>query len=815
MNRLIQESRDVFRSLLRSRRFFVLASGCLALGLGANAVMFGVVDAYFLRAPALVRDPDQIVRLYFDRYSRVTGRGLSDLASYLVLTDIRDAVPNATTAASYLTFVSEGSGASAAKLRAALVTQEYLGLLGVAPAIGRSFQAEDAHVGADPVAILSDHVWRSRFSARPRALGEHLLIAGRRFSIIGVMPREFIGIELEPVDVWLPLEVAASDLIGQGYTTRRGAWAISLLARLGPGVSQASFEAAATQAYRTGLSQIVRVESWDRVVTGPLVRERGPRASDQARVSAWLGGLSVAVLIIACLNTAALMAVRALRRQPEFAVRMALGASPVRLLRVLIMEALGISLVSAVAAVAIAGLATGALRGLLLPQNAPLTLVSYARVFGFTLLLGLGVGLGVSVPLSRIVTGDFMKLLRVAPAGRMLSRSPARFMALVGQIALTMAVLTAAGLFARSLLNARALDLGFEPDGVLAINIDFAGMAARGRRDKPPDELYRRLEDAVRTVPGVTSASVATGMPFQYMTGGLVSIPGRDSTTLPKLPVAMINASEGHLRTLGLRLRAGRWFGLGDYGSGAGSAVINETMAKIFWPGASPLGQCIVTIGEPHCRYVVGIVADTRRSNLHEQPIAQLYMPEARNPALMSHVPRTLLVKSSKPGAVKSAVRHAVHSVDATLAYVSVQEVNELIAPKLLPWRLGARMLAAFGALALLLTALGLYGNVNWMVAERAHELGVRLALGASRAHILRVTLTRTLLVVAVGVGLGSGMVFLGAGYLEPLLFDVSPRAVGFLAAATTVVGLVSLAACYSPLRRATRLDPLEVLRSI
>jgi len=816
MTSLLDDVRSVGRSLVRSPRHVVLTATCLALGLGVNALMFGVVDTLFLRPPAGVREPSEVVRVYFDRNVPVAGKIMIDRTSFPVFTDLKRGAATSLepVAAYYLTSVSAGRGRDALKLRAALVTADYFRLVGAIPAKGRLLQSDDSRAGSIPVAVISNAVWDGRFGSSPSVIGRRLLISEREYTIVGVAPRDFTGVDLEAADVWLPLEVAASDLILSDFTNQRGAWVAWVIGRLNPKVTTLQAEGELTRAFRNGMRGFGEFDSTDRVTVAPLLRELGPKQTDQAKVSKWLEGVALAVLLIACVNCASLMLFRAARRQRDFALRMALGATRLRLARIVVLENVALAVAGAVAAAGVAGVGLRTLRTLLLPDQTSADAISLRRLFVFTFVTALAAGLATGLPALRyLVRGDLTRTLRGgARAGT--RRSPAETALLVGQIALTVLLLVGAGLFVTSLRNARALDMGFQPSGVTIANIDFSGMSARrSTMAESPDALYQRLERAIRALPGIASVGVTSSAPFQNLAGAAVTIPGRDPSTYPKGGPFLIVASEGYFSTIGLHLVAGRWFESADYGSGAPNAVINETMARTYWPGESALGKCLVTVGT-QCHRVVGIIGDTRRTNLREASRGQLYLPGISDPKVSARIPRTLVMRTVHGADISSAVRRTILSIDPRSPYITIQSLQTLIDPKVRPWTLGATMFALFGCLALVLAAVGLYGSMSCAIADRTHEIGVRMALGATNGRILTLVLGRVLMVIGIGVALGGIGAYMGAPRIGDLLLGVQARSSLTFGVAILVVIVASVAACWSPLRRAMQVDPLKVLNT-
>jgi predicted permease len=814
MHAFLRDIGTSLRALSRAKRYAFLAVACIALGLGANATMFGVADTLFFRPPAVVRDAGHVVRIYFEFNAPGAGQITSDLASYPLYAAFRDETKSFESVAAYqATTVSEGHGEHAEKLRAALVSASYFHLLGVSSATGRLWSPAESALGATPVAVISDGLWRRRFGRGTTAIGQSLRIAEREYTVVGVMPRGFTGVDLEPVDVWVPVEVAANDLIFGNYLSRRGAMAIALLGRLRPGVGRAEADADATIVHRNFMRTLHETDSTDHAVTSPLLRELGPKETEQAKVSVWLFGVAIAVLLIAGVNCTNLMLLRALRRRRELAVRISLGASPAHIARLLLLEGILLALVGAMAAIALALAGNRVLGTLLLQGDVTANFVDLPRLVVFTVVVAVTAGAMISLlPIWAVVRGDFTSDLRSGARAGNAVRSPARTALMVGQIALTTILLIGAGLFAKSLGNVRAADLGFDREGVLAVNIDFPGMSARPSAMPAAEALYPRMIATVSAIPGVSSVAVTTSVPFQYISSVAVSIPGRDQKSLPDASAGFTVASEGYLRTIGLRLKAGRWFEAQDYGTGGATVVVNETMAHSFWPNESAIGQCLVA-GPPACRTVIGVVGDTRRTALREKPKAQVYISDVNDSATSARLPRTVLVRSAHPRAVASTVRRAIQESDPSLPFVTVRTLAELVEPQLRPWELGTTVFVLFGALALVLSAVGLYGTMSYAVSERTHEIGVRIALGARGVDVLRLLVGRGLLLTAAGILAGMGVALWGAPRIAAVLFGTDARDTGVFVIAAVTLAAAAAIACYSPARRATKVDPIGALK--
>jgi putative ABC transport system permease protein len=805
------------RSLRRAPRHVVLVATCFALGLGANVAMFGVVDTLFRAPPPLVRESGQLFRVYFERHLPTGESRLLDLESYPSYLALRANTSSfVDVAAFYPTIVSEGVGPSARQLRVQLVSANFFSMLGARPSVGRAIVPSDGVSDAQPVAVVSERFLAARGGAVRGGAEGSLLIEGRRYAIVGVMPGAFRGVDLEDVDAWLPLETTGNDLILPGYLQARGAWAIRMVARIKTGISLPRADADLTRAFRVFMEWNPHINRADRALVAPLLKNLGPAEGVDAKVSVWLAYLSLAVVLIAAVNCAMLLLLRVSRRRGELAVRRALGASASAIARLLLLEtALTMAIATAVGA-GVAMIATAALHKLLLPANVSPAAESWPRMAAYAFGVALVAGILVSLPAMRLATRlDVTAYLRDGARAGKTSGLRLRRGFLVAQVALTTVLLVGAALFVSSLHNVQALDLGFRDQNVLLANIGFQGMGVRPGSAGASAALFDEVERSARSVPGVVATGVSTSVPFQYLFGAVLSVPGRDPA-LPIPPTTLVVASAGYGDAIGLRPLAGRWFSRSDYGAvnAVGTtAVINETLARALWPGESAVGKCIVPV-EPPCRRIVGVVADTRRSDILEAPRGQLYLT-AVDSETDHRMLRTLVVKTDGRRGVARALQRAVQSVSAALPYVTVQPLDDLVAPKRRAWQVGATVLTIFGALALVLASLGLYATLSSSVSERSHEIGVRMALGARDRQIAAAVLGRTLVVVFVGLVCGAGIAWAGGSIVNSLLFGVTSNDRSAFALAGATLASAALVASIIPLRSALRTNIVEVLRRV
>jgi len=807
---LIQDFRYAARTLLRTPGFTLAAVLCFALGIGANATMFGVVDALMFQPPAGVKDPGGIVRLYFTQQSNFFGRFTMANTSYPTFLDIRSGVPALQGVAGFWnTDMDVGRGTGARRARAAMVTASYFPLLGVGPALGRLPGVDEDQAGAAPVAVLSYAYWERAFSGDPAAIGRTLRIGKVLYTVIGVASQGFTGTDLEPVDLWIPAAVAGPATFEDNALTNRGDTWIELLGRLRPGASGAQAAAEATLAYRRGDA----AESWKDpgaiVALGPIEAARGPAASSDVRISLWLTAVSALVLLIACANVANLLLARAMRRRREVAVRLAMGAGRWRLARHLFTESVVLAMLGAATAVLVVLWAGPVLRAYVLPKGVLGGTALDVPVLLFTALVAVVTGtLSGLVPALQASRPDLAVALKAGEREGRYQRSRTRAGLLVAQTSLTLVLLAGTGLFVRSLRNVVGLDIGLDAPRVVVADVNVFDL---GWSRMQVDGLFQRLLDRAKSVPGVVKAALSEGGPFGWQFGNSFRVPGLDS--VPRTPSGgpYLNAvTPDFFATLGTRILRGRGFIEVD-SAGAPVAVVGETMARLVWPRGDALGKCMILGGDSACTEVVGIAADQVRYDPTEDAKLQYYVPLGRH----DNGHRTLWLRTSEdPHLTAIAVQRALAGVEADLPYVSVRPLEDLVAPRYRPWRLGATVFGLFAGLALALAALGLYGVLAYTVAQRTQELGVRIALGAVPRQVFALVIGQGLRVAALGVGLGAVLALAAGKVLASLLYGVSPYDPLVLAGAAAVLLSAATVASWVPARRATRVDPVEALRA-
>lgn len=818
---LLQEVHYALRTIRAHSGFAAVVVLTLALGLAANAVMFGVVDRLLLSPPAHVHDANRLVRLYAVANRSPTERGASSKLNFPAYTVLRDGVSAFDRVAAYWnTQLPIGVGVDAHQGTVQLATASFFPTLGVQPAYGRFFSSEeDAPHAAARVAVVSDAMWRTSYGGGQRALGRDIMIDGVRYTIIGVAPRGFTGADIAPVDVWVPMSAAAAGAYVENWDTNDRSYWLQIVAHLRPRATRARANEQATAVYRrtdAGQREIKRyahvgVEAWPlSLVRGPQTAVQRQQPQPELPISLWLSGVALVVLLIACANVSNLFLARALQRRQEIAVRLALGIGRARLATFLITESTLLALCGGAIGLALAYAGGQVIRTTLLPDVAwpgsPVNLRVLVFTGAATLMTGFLTGLAPALLASRV---DLARALKAGARQGHSRRGRARRILLVVQTALSVVLLVGAGVFVRSLRNVHGIDLGMRASRLLIVGSSSAHLSG-GERDR----LLRSARERLEHYPGVEGVSLGTTAPFTRAMSGDLRVPGRDapSSTVAGKPWKNL-VSTDFFQVMGVRVVGGRAFTPADAGQPV--LVVNETLAHSYWPGQSPIGECAITSDEV-CRRVVGVVEDMRQWRLvDDRPAPQFYTPL---PAVSDSTayPTTLLIirTSVDPRAIAGSIHKALATMSPELAYFTVQPLDDLIAPQLHPWRLGATMFSVFGALALLIAAIGLYSVLAYGVVQRTHEIGVRMALGARAQSVTKLVVWSTLRTVLAGVAVGLVVALMAGRTMASVLYGVSPHDPPTLVVVSVTFGLVAVLAGALPAWRATRVDPVVALRN-
>lgn len=821
---ITRDVKQALRSLARRPGFTTTVIITLALGIGANVTMFGIVDRILLRPPAHVVEPSLVRRVYLNEM--LEGAEQSDgQMSYPQYQELAARLKSArSVAAFYNVSLPLGEGDASRNGKITLSTSTFFPLLGVHPTLGRFFTAEeDLTPRGEAVAVLSHRLWERDYGASDSALGKRVVIAGRPFRVIGVAPSDFTDAGTSPVDAWVPMSALAGDLLDGRFTkepwyqAKQIGW-LRTFVRLPNDAARLAVEREGSTAFRAIMTErhgAARADSArPRVVLEPINLERGSKRSATAGIALWLAGMSGVVLLIACANVANLLLARAISRRREIALRVALGAGRGRLVRQLLVEALLLATAGGVGALALAQWGGGVVRRILLPNvdwgqgvADPRLLITVAAVVMLTAIL---TGL---VPALQASTPELVGSLKSGAREGGGQRGATRRALVAAQAALSVVLLVAAGLFLRSLQRVQSLDLGYDADQVLSVNVDLVGSGIAGEQMKA---LYDRLLERVSTVPGVRSAALSIASPFSTTIDGQVALPGRDSLGIPASKQPLFNAvTPDYFTTLGTRIVRGRGIEPQDKFGARPVVVVNELMARTLWPNVDPIGQCVILAEqkEKPCVEVVGIARGVVWNDFREEPHMQLYVSMAQK--TYDFTMRELFVRANgDPAALQKSLRAAVRDVEPLVRNVEVRPLARNQDESLRPWRLGATLFTVFGALALVLATLGLYAVIAYGVTQRVREMGVRVALGAAGGDIVRLILGEGVRVAAVGVTIGMAAAIAASHWLGDYLFGISPRDPLTFGAVALVLLLVSVVASLVPALRATRVAPGEALRA-
>jgi predicted permease len=807
MQTLWQDLRYGARMLRKNPGFTLIAVLTLALGIGANTAIFSFVNMALLR-PLPVERPEQLV-------------SLNDVAlnlpaiSYPNYRDFRDRNNSFSGMLAYrytvlglsVNGVNEG-------VWGYLATGNYFELLGVKPVLGRFFTPDDdKSPGAHPVAVIAYDCWQKRFAGDPQVVGKTVIVNGGAFTIIGVAPQGFYGTEIiyRP-DIWFPAMMQAQIDAGWSALETRKDAAFFAQGRLKPGVTMSQAEAELKNIAAQLAREFPNENEGMAIALSPAgligSRMRGP-------VIGFSGVLMVVVglvLLLACANLANLLLARVTERRKEIAVRLAIGAGRWRLVRQLLTESALLSTLGGALGLLLAYWLVDAMMAFKPPTDFPLPELHIdGRVLLFTAVVSAltSVIFGL-LPALQSTKPDLVPALKdEASLGRN-GRSWLRNGLVVLQVSLSLLLLICAGLTLRGLQRAQLLDHGLTPQNALEMSFD---LSMHGYDVTRAHEFRRRLLDRVRALPGVRYAGLSKFVPMNLsVSSNPIYIEGQPEQRGANVPTAMTSrASPGFLSALGTRLIQGRDFTEQDGESKQDVAVVNETFARRFWSGQSALGKRFSYAGAagPWIE-VVGVIQDGKYFSLSEDPTPFVYtnlQPELGGGLIL--VART----TSEPQSAIAAIRREFQQLDATLPLYNVKTMVEHMALPLFPARVTATLLGGFGLLALALAAIGIYGVMSYAVTQRTREIGIRMALGAPASGIFKLVVGQGLKLTAPGLGIGLACAFAGTRLMSGFLYGVSALDVVTFAGVSLLLALVALLACYTPARRATKVDPMVALR--
>ncbi len=798
METLFRDVRYGFRGLLKRPAFTVIALIALALGIGANTAIFSLVNAVVLR-PLPYPEPDRLVWCW----GNFSGGNRASVSppDYLDFRNQNKSFEQFAATMSITAPATLTGGGEPERLTASVVTGNYFQALGATPLLGRGFSLDNEKSGSDQVTIISHELWQRRFGGNPAIVNQRIVLDNKSFEVIGVMPKDLTF--PQTADLWVPLNFDADPDMKV-----RSAHFLRPIGRLKPGVTVAQAQAD-TDAIAAQLAQQFpnSNKSWS-LRLEPL-RER---LIGSSRTSLFiLFGAVGFVLLIACANVANLLLVRATARQKEVALRTALGASRLRIVRQLITESLLLALVGGALGALLAAWGIDLLVTLTRDSVPPTAIVKIdATVLGFTFLTSLVTGLlfGV-VPAFRTAKLNLSDALKEgAKSSEATFRNRTRSLLVVFESALAVVLLVGAGLLVRSLIALQNTNPGFDANNVLTMRVDLP----RGKYDsaEKSSAFFQQLEQRLAGLPGVESVGFITELP---LTGQPNDAPFTVEGRPPVSPDEKFGAdfrrvNQNYFQALRIPLLRGRNFTEQEVRDSAKVLVVSEGLVNTVFPNEEALGKRLLTVLSDKPFEIVGIVGDIRHRSLEFQPYATMYLPTVQS-GRMNVVLRT----QGDPLSVVPAVRKEVTAIDREQPIAAVRTMDEWVDRSTATPRYRTTLFGLFAALAMILAATGIYGVMSYSVVQRTHEIGIRMALGARRGDVLRLVVRQGMLLVVVGLGIGLVAAFMLTKVMNSLLFGVTSKdPITFVVVAGTLM-LVALIACYIPARRATKVDPLTALR--
>jgi len=807
----MNDLRYALRTLARSPRFALAVVLSLALGIGTDVTMLGLVDSLLFRPPAHVRDVDRLVDIRVRTYPdyvdlRDQTRSFSGVAGWWA-----PPRPYAITDADRVVTVQQ-----------MLASASLFPVLGVQPALGRFYTSAEDRPGGPHLAVLGYGLWRRQFAGARDVVGRTLHVAGNVYTIIGVAPEGFTGVALTDVDLFVPITTTKFDAGPAALTSRDYSW-VRVVARLAPGVTIPQAQAEAKVVYQRGNPSAAAspVPSWQIAMLGgqpadvhPVMQLRRELATGSIPITLWLLGVATAVLLIACANVGGLMLARGVHNRREIAVRAALGASRVQLFGELFVESGMLALAGGVLGFVASRWADGLIRRFILTDLAvvasPLDVRLVALAVGVTTVTALASGVW---PATRAVRGSLIGEIANAARSVSIPHARARRLLLVAQLALAMVLVVGAALFTTSLRNARALDIGMSLDSVLVSDLDLAGA---GYTPERAHALIDPITDRLLAIPGVRSVGLSDAGMRPGFISYAYSVPGRDS--LPHVAKYFSAVTAGFFETLGTPIVLGRSFSRAD--RSAPVIIVNAGFARRYWPGGDPVGQC-VKVGRPTspCLQVIGVSHDRHTAPGDTTTLYEAFVPlgspgEPGELAKLYPLTSVALRVDGNPTRVEREAQRVLQEILPDAPSIRVRPAVSLFDRALRAWRLGASLFTVFGAIAVTLALFGVYSVLAYLIAQRGRELAIRIAVGATATHVSRLVFGETVRVTIVGLAFGVVAAAVLARGVRAFLFGVSPLDPAVYAGAAIGLTVASLGATLLPLRRAVAIDPTVALRS-
>jgi putative ABC transport system permease protein len=794
----VQDVRYGLRSLRKKPGFTVTAVIALALGIGANTAIFSVINAVLLRSLAY-RDPASIVMVW-ERSLR-GGRSQNSVSPANFLDWKKQSNSFEQIAASWDTRVNLTSGGEPEEIQVQKVSADFFPILGVSPELGRTFVRAEETSGPEPVVILGHDLWQTRFAGNRAIVGQTVAMSGRNWTVIGVMPPGFHFLNTQ-IKAWLPLQLdPATDWRKSGRFLRS-------VARLKPGVS---LQQAQAELDTIGKQLEIAYPDFNKGWGVNLVPMHEQIVGDIRPVLLVLTAAVAFVLLIACANVANLLLSRAASRQKELALRAALGADRMRLIRQMMTESVLLALMGGVIGVLLAYWGIQLLVAFA-PDNIPRLheITIDPRVlsftFGVSLLTGLVFGL---VPALQSSRPDLNDALKEGARGSSSRSRVVRNLFVVAEMALALVLLVGAGLMLRSFSQLHQVKTGFDPENVLTMRVQLP--AAKYGQPQQRADFFKRAEERISTLPGVKSVGAISYLPLT----GLATSTSFNLATKP-LPPSESPGTEvrpitpGYFNAMGIPLLKGRAFDERD-GANSRVVIINETLARKFFPGQDPIGQQLIVSWEPEVAdEIIGIVGDIKETALEQEPNPAVYWPHPREPyPFMNYVIRSAI----DPTTLSAAAAREIHALDPDQPVADVRTLDQVVAKSIARPRFNALLLAIFAGVALVLSSVGIYGVMNYSATQRTQEIGIRMALGAKPGDILRLVVGHGMKLTAVGIAIGVIASLALTRVMTNLLFGVTATDLPTFLGVSALLTAVALLANYIPARRATRVSPVVALR--
>jgi predicted permease len=793
----VRELQHALRALWRRRTTTVVAILCLALGIGANTALFGILDALLYQSPVGVAAPEQLMRINSGPQS-ANPRRTPQAVTYPAYLNAREDLAAMVSVAAYAPRrVTLDGGERAELLEAVIGSDNYFSVLGVNPIAGRFFDGADEGLA---VVVLSHFAWQHRFGGARNAIGSVIDINGVSVSIIGVAPPAFVGVDLGSPDVWLPIWLARLDAFGGMRQHSERVYWLQMFGRSTGGTNAFAFATSTDD--RGG-------EGWNPPAGDSYLHATPLRPvffAEQAGsnpVPLWSLGITVLVLVLACATVANMLLAQGATREQDIAVRLALGAPRTLIVRQLMLEAVLIAMAAAVCALAIAEWGRHILTNTL-PVPSIQQLVN-GRVAAFAFMVALfTTSLFGLLPAVWSARGSLDAVLRRTSGGSRRARPQVVLMST--QIALSFVLLVGAALFIASVRNARDAKLGFDMEYVLTASFELGHLSASDAAN-----ILEHATPRIGALPGVGAVGRGRLKPFLFFGRTAFTVQGDRRQTEPPITVLINSVDVDYFASLGITASSGRLLEENDRASTAPVVVVSEAVAKRYWPGESPVGSCVQFLSvDEACVRVVGVARDVRFERIWGDPSEIVYVPASQG---VGDPPTTLFVRTSNPSALAESVRRVIQEVDDKVPFVRVAPLDTWARPQRINWEVAATLFSLFGVLATLLAAVGLYMLVSFVVSQRRRELAIRMALGATGLDIGRLVVVRSLRVAGWGIAAGAVGAFLLGRVLANRLYGVSGFDLRSYAVASVLLGGVTILASWVPARTAARLEPSGALR--